>query len=149
MDFFRHRLGPLAVGALLISAPGSLPGVALAHAPRHKGKQTAKHHRTQVTSRRSATPTRRPHAQRRGAPPRTDARFFSPTSFWNQPVDRGAQVDPNSAGLVSNLLADVNAELKAKNGPWINASSNGVTIVSVPGNQPTVSVTLVARGTRD
>ncbi len=53
-----------------------------------------------------------------------------------------APVDPGSAGMVSELGGIVSAELRAKNGPWINASHDGVTIVTVPAAQATVAVRL-------
>lgn len=69
-------------------------------------------------------------------------RFFSPKSFWNTPVAASAAIDPNSGVLIADLMGYVNHEQAARNGPWINATSNGVTIVTVPGNQRTVTVRL-------
>ena len=69
-------------------------------------------------------------------------RFFSPSSFWNTPLARNAPLAPDSRALVSDLMGYVRRELAGRYGPWIDATSNGVTIVTVPANQPTVSVEL-------
>jgi hypothetical protein len=69
-------------------------------------------------------------------------RFFSPTSFWNEPVSADAPVDPSSSKLVSNLAAQMAAEEEAQTGPWINVGAYGVPIYTVPAGQPTVRVTL-------
>ena len=69
--------------------------------------------------------------------------FFSPTSFWNHRPTVNAPLAPNSAAIVSKLLTYVSAEQSAKNGPWINASHDGVAILTVPPNQPTVAVKLI------
>ena len=72
----------------------------------------------------------------------TGPQFFSPTSFWNQAVPADAQLEPTSSDMVAQLLTYVNAELAAKDGPWINAGHDGVAIYTVPANEPTVSVKL-------
>jgi hypothetical protein len=69
-------------------------------------------------------------------------RFFSSHSFWNTPVQAKAPVDPHSRALISDLMRYVKREQAGRYGPWINARSNGVTILTVPPNQPTVSVQL-------
>lgn len=69
-------------------------------------------------------------------------RFFSPRSFWNQAVPADAPIDPDSARMVDALTAEVRAEVQARNGPWIDVSEDGVPIVTVAANQPTVPVTL-------
>jgi hypothetical protein len=74
-------------------------------------------------------------------------RFFSPQSFWNQPIPASAPIDPGSTRMVSSLNADVQREVQAKNGPWIDAGTDGVPIVTVPASQPTTSVTLDRAGT--
>jgi len=73
---------------------------------------------------------------------RTPFRFFSPESFWNTPLSRHAPLAPNSRALVADLLRYVHGEEARKTGPWINAGRDGVTILTVPANQPTVTVTL-------
>ncbi len=92
---------------------------------------------TTTTSVTTATTTTQGSTQAVASP------FFSPSSFWNEPLAADAPLDPNSAGMVSNLLTYVNAELGAKSGPWINVNHDGVAIVTVPANQPTVRVQLV------
>ena len=69
-------------------------------------------------------------------------RFFSPHSFWNEPVPADAAVDSNSATLVAALATETAGELQAGNGPFITTSPYGVPIYRVPANQPTVSVEL-------
>lgn len=73
---------------------------------------------------------------------RSPARFFAPTSFWNRALEPNADLDPNSAGMVTALEADVSREEAAGNGPWIDTTSDGVPILTVPASQPTVSVAL-------
>lgn len=70
-------------------------------------------------------------------------RFFSPHSFWNEPVAADATVDPSSAQLVGTLTAEAAGELRAANGPFITTSPYGVPIDRVPADQPTVPVQLV------
>jgi hypothetical protein len=69
-------------------------------------------------------------------------RFFSPHSFWNTPVKAQAPVDPHTRALISDLMGYVRREQRGSYGPWINANSNGVTILTVPAGQPTVRVQL-------
>jgi hypothetical protein len=70
-------------------------------------------------------------------------RFFSPTSFWNEPLTASAPLEANSAQFVSQLDAEVAAEEQTKKGPSINTTSYSVPIYTVPANQPTVRVQLV------
>jgi hypothetical protein len=69
-------------------------------------------------------------------------RFFSPHSFWNTPLPAEARVDPRSRVLISDLMRYVRREQADRNGPWINATSNGVSIVTVGANQAKVAVRL-------
>ena len=69
-------------------------------------------------------------------------RFFSSTSFWNEPVPVDAPLDPHSTELVGALDAVIAAEEQAKNGPWINTTSYSVPVYTVSVGQPTVSVQL-------
>jgi hypothetical protein len=69
-------------------------------------------------------------------------RFFAPTSVWNQAVAANAPVDRSSAGMVAGLVQEVAHEEAAGTGPWINTTSDGVPIVTVPAAQPTVRVVL-------
>lgn len=59
----------------------------------------------------------------------------SSNAFVNQPVASDAQVDPNSGTYVNDLLSWT----AAKN-TWIDSTSYGVTVFTVPAWQPTVSV---------
>jgi hypothetical protein len=74
--------------------------------------------------------------------PAAHFRFFSPTSFWNEPLAAGAALDPSSAGYVGVFDAQITAEEQTKHGPWINTISYSVPIYQVPGSQPTVQVVL-------
>jgi hypothetical protein len=69
-------------------------------------------------------------------------RFFSPTSFWNEPLPAGAPVDPSSAAVVGAFDELIASEEQAKKGPWINTNSYSVPVYTVPADQPTVSVQL-------
>jgi RNA polymerase sigma-70 factor (ECF subfamily) len=68
--------------------------------------------------------------------------FFASTSFWNQPSAPEAPLDPQSAEMVAGLDREVAREQAERRGPWINTTSYGVPIVTVPANQPTVTVQL-------
>jgi hypothetical protein len=81
-------------------------------------------------------------APEEGAPPVVPFRFFSGSSFWNEPVAPDAPLDPDSAALVNALANEVAEEEQAKNGPWINTTSYSVPIYTVPANQPTITVQL-------
>ena len=76
-------------------------------------------------------------------------RFFSPHSFWNEPVPAGAAVDPRSAHLVGALAAQAAGEVTTAKGPFVTTSPYGVPVYRVPADQPTVPVKLVGhRGER-
>ena len=77
-------------------------------------------------------------------PVRRAFRFFSPTSFWNEPLASDAPLATNSSALVGDLDTQV-AGLEASNqGPWINTRDWSVPIYTVAARQPTVRVRLVA-----
>jgi hypothetical protein len=69
-------------------------------------------------------------------------RFFSPTSFWNEPVPADEPLDPSSAAVVTALDEQVAAEEDDEKGPAINTTKWSVPIYTVPANQPMVKVTL-------
>jgi hypothetical protein len=69
-------------------------------------------------------------------------RFFSPHSFWNEPVPADAVVDPSSATLVTALATEAAGEVQAGDGPFITTSPYGVPVYRVPADQPTVPVAL-------
>jgi hypothetical protein len=73
----------------------------------------------------------------------TRFRFFSSTSFWNQPVASNALLDPSSAALVGALNERIASEWSTGGGPGINTTSWSTPIYTVPANQATVRVTLV------
>jgi len=68
--------------------------------------------------------------------------FFSPTSFWNQPLAANAPLDPSSAALVQEFDAEIASELRARTGPWINTTADSVPLYTVGSSQATVPVTL-------
>jgi hypothetical protein len=96
----------------------------------HRAARKCTHKRRAPRGRRSVTAGAQPF------------RFFSATSFWNTPLAAGVPLDPSSGALVSDLMGYVKREQAGRSGPWINASSNGVTILTVSANQPTVAVRL-------
>jgi hypothetical protein len=69
----------------------------------------------------------------------TPFRFFSSSSFFNEPLSASAQLDPNSAEIVGALNQVVALE-GPKNGLNINTTAYSVPIYTVPANQPTVKV---------
>ncbi len=68
--------------------------------------------------------------------------FFSPSSFWNQPLAANAPIDPSSAALVAEFDAEISSELQAGTGPWINTTEYSVPLYTVGANQATVPVAL-------
>lgn len=69
-------------------------------------------------------------------------RFFSSHSFWNQPLAADTAIDPHSSSLVAALGAEVHREQVRGNGPWIDVTTDGVPVATVPSDQRTVSVKL-------
>jgi len=67
-------------------------------------------------------------------------RFFSSTSFWNEPVPADAPLDPSSAAVVGALGEEVAAEQQSRVGPWINTTEYSVPVYTVPADQPTVLI---------
>ncbi|MFL5867957.1 MAG: hypothetical protein ACJ766_12745 [Thermoleophilaceae bacterium] len=70
----------------------------------------------------------------------TPARPFSPDSFWNAPLGSGAPIDPDSPGLVADLVDQVR-----RYGPWINTYQYSSPVYRVPAGQPRVKVILDTR----
>jgi hypothetical protein len=77
-----------------------------------------------------------------GKVPGQPFRFFSPTGPWNSAVAPEAALDPDSARLVGDLNREVQREVLAQNGPWINTTSYSIPLYEVGAEQPTVSVRL-------
>jgi hypothetical protein len=74
--------------------------------------------------------------------PSAPFRFFSSSSFWNEPVDE-APVDPSSAAVMGAFNELIAAEEQpGGGGPWINTTEYSVPVYTVPADQPTVTVTL-------
>ena len=78
----------------------------------------------------------------RRARPASPFRFFAADSFWNRPLPASAPVDPDSGEMIAGLMREVTREEQAGNGPWIDTTTDGVPILTVPGDQPTVRVEL-------
>lgn len=97
-------------------------------------------------SKRTTSPSHTTAVNRGAKPGRSGlpARFFSPHSFWNQQLAASAPTDPRSAQMVAALTAEVQREQAAKSGPWIDTVHDGVPIITVSANQPTVRVTVRA-----
>jgi len=74
-------------------------------------------------------------------------RFFSSTSFWNEPVPADAPLDPSSAASVAVLDEEVAAEEQSEGGPSIATIDYSVPIYTVPAGKPTVKVQLVGHST--
>src|SRR5215207_10562771 len=108
--------------------------------------------RDEVAARRAATasPDRgrdqlRRTADRRSAalPARApDGRLFAPGSFWNKRLPATAALDPSSAILVGNLLAEVAREQATRIGPWISAGRRAAPLYRVGPDQRRVRVRL-------
>ncbi len=77
------------------------------------------------------------------AEPPAPFRFFSPTSFWNEPVPADASLDPTSAAVMGAFNEEIAAREKSGKEPGINTIAYSVPIYTVPADQPTVKVTLV------
>src|SRR5437870_3743257 len=63
------------------------------------------------------------------------ARAFGRLSPWNVVLPENARLQPNSRGLVADLVRQVNERT-----PWINTTKWSVPVYTVPGDQPTVRV---------
>jgi hypothetical protein len=67
-------------------------------------------------------------------------RLFSPASFWNKRLPANAPLDPSSRRLVRALEAQVDREVRARTGPWINFNAYSTPVYTVGRNAPTVRV---------
>lgn len=73
-------------------------------------------------------------------------RFFSRSSFWNEPLTANARLDANSAAIMHAFDELVAAEEEARvGGPWINTTKYSVPIYTVPRDQATVAIHLATR----
>lgn len=68
--------------------------------------------------------------------------LFAPDSVWNAPLSADAALDPASPRHVRALMREVEAERRARTGPWIQTTSYSTPIYRVGADQPTVNVTL-------
>jgi hypothetical protein len=72
-------------------------------------------------------------------------RFFSPSSFWNEPVPINAPLAPDSATVVDAFAEKIAAAESSGGNPTINTIRWSVPIYTVPANEPTVRVKLLHR----
>jgi hypothetical protein len=94
-----------------------------------------------------------------GAPPATEGeaapeaptgegsssfRFFAPTSPWNEALEDGTPLDLDSGLLAGAFATEVSNEIQTGRGPSISTSSYGVSLYTVPADQPTVPVQLIS-----
>jgi hypothetical protein len=70
-------------------------------------------------------------------------RFFSPTSFWNEPLPADAQLAPESPALIGQLSAQVAGLETDGQGPWINTRAWSVPVYTVGASQPKIRVRLL------
>lgn len=71
-------------------------------------------------------------------------RFFSPTSFWNLEPPAGGALDPSSAQLVDSFSTEIEHEIAAGTGPWINTTNYSVPIYTVSAGQSPIRVKLIS-----
>ena len=76
----------------------------------------------------------------------TPFRFFSSTSFWNEPLAAGAALDKESAPIVKAFDEEIATEQRLGQGPSINTVAYSVPVYTVPASQPDVRVTLTVGG---
>jgi hypothetical protein len=69
-------------------------------------------------------------------------RLFGPDSFWNQPLADSAPLDPRDAEITGGLVQEVNREIAAGTGPWINAASYSTPLYTVAQAEARVPVIL-------
>jgi hypothetical protein len=69
-------------------------------------------------------------------------KLFAPNSFWNAPLPADVPVDPASSRLVDALSSEVDGEIQARTGPWINTDSYSTPVYTVGSDIPKVHVTL-------
>ncbi len=82
-------------------------------------------------------------SQTKPAADATPFRFFSPSSFWNEPVPTNASLAPDSAAIVGVFVEEIAAAESSGGGPTINTTRWSVPIYTVPANEPTVRVRLL------
>ncbi len=71
-------------------------------------------------------------------------RFFSATSFWNEPLPADAPLAPESPALIEALSAQVAGLQASGQGPWINTRAWSVPVYTVGASQRKVRVRLLA-----
>jgi hypothetical protein len=71
-------------------------------------------------------------------------RFFSPSSFWNEPVAADAPLDPSSEEIVGTFDAEITHGEETGSTPYttISTTDYSVPVYTVPAGQPTVPVAL-------
>jgi len=135
------RKGPALI--CLLCAGLALPGcgMALAGCGDGTGREPAPRRQQAPRRRQTAHEQVKAWSAQRGVA-EEPRRLFSPASIWNRALAPEAPLDPDSAAIVAALAREVAQEQSERRGPWINTSSFGVPIVTVPAGQPTVPVAL-------
>jgi hypothetical protein len=126
----------------VVVEPGSEPGAPPAHLSKTHGSDAppAEEPTPPVEESKPPIEETKPPVEEPAAP----FRFFSPTSFWNEPLPADAPLDPSSAALVGSFDEGIAAEEQAGDGPWINSTTTtGIPVYTVPAGQSSVSVQLV------
>ncbi len=75
-------------------------------------------------------------------PPPPTGNIFSPTAFWNTKLPATSTLDANSAGLISELIANTKIAT-----PWIASDTYSTPIYKVTSATPKVPVSIVQNGT--
>ena len=121
-----NTLKTLAVAAVFASALCLITALL----PREAAAGTRPRHRTDIA--------------RTGvvAPLPLGMRLFSRRSVWNAPVSRKARPAPSSRALVTALSAEVEREIYARKGPWINTSVWSTPVYTVGSGVPRSRVQL-------
>ena len=78
----------------------------------------------------------------RRAPTAPPSRLFAPDSFWNAQLPADAAIDPESTRLVGVLLSQVQSDVDAIRGPWIDEREYSTPLYTVTNSQPRVRVQL-------
>jgi hypothetical protein len=85
--------------------------------------------------------SRKPSSATQSNPP-SGPRLFGADSVWNRPLASNASVDPRSGPLVRSLDREIEQEFRVGPSPYIQTVTDSTPVYRVPGDQPTVRVTL-------
>lgn len=147
------RLVPTSLLLAVLAVAFNLPGVGQAaarhgHTGRFGPKPSSRHANTHRRHRRHRRAHRHHGTPATVAPGQVVSpfpagmRLFSPTSIWNAALPALAPLDYRSTRLSGALSAEVNREVSANTGPWINTDSWSVPVYTVGAAVPKVRVAL-------